>query len=162
MVYQKVTDCEIEHASPIRRPRDIFDLLENYRDAPKEYFLLVTLNNNYKPIGIYIVSIGTVNRTVVHPREVFRNAISDLSSFVVLAHNHPSGEVEPSSEDNDMTELLYEASKIIGINILDHVIISKDKYYSFKMESDILNYNETSEKTTGEINYGKKRKTKSQ
>ncbi len=84
-----------------------------------------------------IVTIGLLNKTQVHPREVFADAITDRAAAIIIAHNHPSGEPEPSVSDLKITQQIQEAGKIIGINVLDHIIVSKDDYYSFQ-ESRLL------------------------
>jgi DNA repair protein RadC len=78
-----------------------------------------------------LISIGLVNRTVVHPREVFYPAIIQNACAIIISHNHPSGRLDPSMEDRDITDRLRQAAEVLGIALLDHVIISKDGYYSF-------------------------------
>jgi DNA repair protein RadC len=156
MVYQTVTDCTIENHSAIRKPKDVFNLVKSYKNAAQETLLLITLNTVRCPIGVYIISIGTINRTIVHPREVFYKAILDLSNDIILVHNHPSGDVDPSENDVDVTKRIYEVGKIVGINLLDHIIISDEKYYSFSTNSDILIRSDNSYKSKGEINYHEK------
>ena len=96
----------------------------------KEHFVMLSLdtrNNLIKKSGI---SIGTLNASIVHPREVFKEAIQCSAANIIIAHNHPSGDVNPSSEDIEMTKRLKEAGKILGIEILDHVIVAKNTHYS--------------------------------
>ncbi len=81
---------------------------------------------------VELVSLGTLNASLVHPRETFRRAVMQGSASIIVAHNHPSGEVEPSDEDTKTTKLLFEAGTILGINLLDHVIFANDKFYSFR------------------------------
>ncbi len=102
------------------------------KDKAKEHFLLLILNTRNKVTSIENVSIGTLNASLVHPREVFREAIRQSASSVILAHNHPSGDEAPSEEDLKITKRLAEAGKILGIEVLDHIIIGKDAAYSFK------------------------------
>jgi DNA repair protein RadC len=96
--------------------------------------ILITLNGSHEPISVSIVSIGLVNKTVVHPREVFIRAIRDMASAIVICHNHPSGSLKASNEDNEITERILAAGKILGINVLDHIIFSKTGFISLRME----------------------------
>ncbi len=98
----------------------------------KEYFVCLHLNTKNKVLRKDIVSIGNLNSSIVHPREVFNNAIKYSCSALILCHNHPSGDPTPSNEDIETTKRLIDAGKILGINILDHVIIGKGNYSSLK------------------------------
>ena len=122
----------------ISTPADVIPFVNHYAMNGKEHFLAVTLNGGHNIIQIHVVSIGTTNSAVAHPREVFYEAIKENASAIIVCHNHPSGEVEPSDEDIDCTQKLLEASKIIGIPLLDHIIIDCNSYYSF-LESGLLN-----------------------
>ena len=102
------------------------------KDKAKEHFKLILLNPRNKIIGISTISIGTLNASLVHPREVFKDAIVHSAASVVLAHNHPSGDPEPSEDDITITKRLVEAGKILGIEVIDHIIIGKNDYYSFR------------------------------
>jgi len=102
------------------------------KDKAKEHFKLILLNPRNKIIGISTISIGTLNASLVHPREVFKDAITHSAASVVLAHNHPSGDPEPSEDDIEITKKLVESGKILGIEVIDHIIIGKNDYYSFK------------------------------
>ncbi|ADY13667.1 JAB domain-containing protein [Sphaerochaeta globosa] len=95
-----------------------------------EYFFTVTLNGAHQIIDAHVISKGLVNRTLVHPREVFRPAILDNSTAIVIAHNHPSGNLEPSAEDKDVTFRIRQAGDLIGIRVLDHLIFSQNGYFS--------------------------------
>ena len=94
-------------------------------DARQEYFNVVTLDTKNKPIGQHYVTKGTLDASLVHPREVFRPAIRDAASSVILVHNHPSGDPSPSREDLQVTDRLEEVGKTIGIDVLDHIIIAR-------------------------------------
>ncbi|MBO4639281.1 MAG: DNA repair protein RadC [Treponema sp.] len=122
----------------IRSPCDVIPFVNHYAMNGKEHFLAVTLNGGHNIIQIHVVSIGTTNSAVAHPREVFYEAIKENASAIIVCHNHPSGSVEPSDEDIDCTGKLLAASKIIGIPLLDHIIIDCSSYYSF-LESGLLN-----------------------
>jgi len=102
------------------------------KDKAKEHFKLILLNPRNKIIGISTISIGTLNASLVHPREVFKDAIMHSAASVVLAHNHPSGDPEPSEDDLKITKKLVESGKILGIEVIDHIIIGKNDYYSFR------------------------------
>jgi len=102
------------------------------KDKAKEHFKLILLNPRNKIIGISTISIGTLNASLVHPREVFKDAIMHSAASVVLAHNHPSGDPEPSEDDLTITKRLIEAGKILGIEVIDHIIIGKNNFCSFK------------------------------
>jgi DNA repair protein RadC len=102
------------------------------KDKAKEHFKLILLNPRNKIIGISTISIGTLNASLVHPREIFKDAIMHSAASVVLAHNHPSGDPDPSEDDIKITKKLVESGKILGIEVVDHIIIGKNDYYSFK------------------------------
>lgn len=117
----------------IKNPQDVVKAIQSsIKDKTKEHFKLILLNTRNKVIGISTVSIGTLNSNLVHPREVFKEAISHSAASVVLAHNHPSGDSEPSEDDLTITKRLVEAGKILGIEVLDHIIIAKNGFFSFK------------------------------
>ncbi|MCR5766118.1 MAG: DNA repair protein RadC [Treponema sp.] len=121
----------------IRTPDDIVPYVKHYAMSQKEHFLAITLNGGHDIIKIHVVSVGTVNQTIIHPREVFVDAIKENASAIILCHNHPSGKAIPSDKDIDTTRNLIEVSKIIGITILDHIIIDCENFFSF-MENKLL------------------------
>jgi len=102
------------------------------KDKAKEHFKLILLNPRNRIIGISTISIGTLNASLVHPREVFKDAITHSAASVVLAHNHPSGDPEPSEDDITITKRLIEAGKILGVEVIDHIIVGKNGFFSFK------------------------------
>lgn len=118
----------------IRKAQDAYDYLVDMRKLPKEHLRGLYLNNHNRIIHDEVISIGTINSNLVHPREVFRPAIEHNAVALVLAHNHPSNIVTPSESDIEVTNQLIKASKILGINILDHIIITKDKFMSIKTD----------------------------
>ena len=118
----------------ITSAQNVFTLLHEYTDKEKEYFLLVTLDGSSHMIEKRVIHIGTLNQSLVHPREVFRSAILDNAAGIIVAHNHPSGTLEPSRADIQITQRLKEVAKLVGIELLDHVILSKQGYYSFSDE----------------------------
>ncbi len=121
----------------VSSPNDAVALIQDFlEDADREKFVVAYLNSRHEPTAIHTVSIGTLNSSFVHPREVMKAAILSNAKTILLSHNHPSGsDVTPSEEDISITKRLVNAGKILGIDILDHVIIGENgKYYSFKEE----------------------------
>ena len=134
MTYEIVSKRRNNSPNPIYSPEDAYCLLKHFYSAKKEHFIVITLNGSHLPITVSIISIGIANRTIVHPREVFIKAIEDRAIAIIVCHNHPSGSLKPSPEDNEITERLYEAGKVIGINVLDHIIFSRNGYASLRKE----------------------------
>ncbi|MFA6315469.1 MAG: DNA repair protein RadC [Candidatus Paceibacterota bacterium] len=114
----------------IRTAKDVYEYLQDMRNLPKEHLRGLYLNSHNRILRDVVISIGTVNSNMIHPREVFREAIECNAAALILAHNHPSGEAIPSAEDVNITQQLIQAGKILGIAILDHVIITKDSFIS--------------------------------
>lgn len=110
------------------------DNLPLFRGKKQEYFYCLYLDNKNRLIERKLLFMGTVNRSIVHPREIFKEAYLLSSSGIICMHNHPSGEILPSNEDIELTKSLVEIGKIQGINVLDHLIISDNAYYSFSEE----------------------------
>ena len=119
-------------ASIYLKPKDIWEGLRDIRDRKKEHFVVFYLDTRNQEIKREIISIGCLNANLVHPREVFEPAVKNLAASVIVAHNHPSGNLEPSQEDIDLTKRLAGAGKLLGIELLDHVIVSKEGFSSFK------------------------------
>jgi DNA repair protein RadC len=113
---------------------DVYSELKAFANKRQEYFLTITLDGASHIINVRTVFIGTLNQSLVHPREVFADAIADRAAGIIIAHNHPSGTLIPSRADISITERLKEVSKLIGIELLDHVILAKDGFYSFADE----------------------------
>ncbi len=119
----------------IKDPQSVVKAIRaSIKDKAKEHFKLILLNARNKILGVSTISIGSLNASIVHPREVFKDAIVHSAYSVVLAHNHPSGDPEPSEDDLKMTKRLIEAGKILGIEVTDHVIISKNGFFSFNTD----------------------------
>jgi DNA repair protein RadC len=117
----------------IRSPRDVFDAVREYlADVDREHFLTLLLNTKNGIVGVNTTSIGTLNSSLVHPREVFKPAIIANSAAVILVHCHPSGNPDPSNEDLEITRRLVEAGKLLGIEVLDHVIVGDGCWVSLK------------------------------
>jgi DNA repair protein RadC len=112
-------------------PGDVWPIVSHWADRKQERFICCSLNGAHELIAARVVSVGLVNRTVVHPREVFADPITDRACAVVVAHNHPSGKLDPSPEDREITSRLKEAADTLGIALLDHLVFSREGYYSF-------------------------------
>jgi DNA repair protein RadC len=106
--------------------------LEDKIDQDKEHFYVMHLDVKSRVKLVELVSLGTLNASLVHPRETFRRAVMQGSANIIVAHNHPSGEVEPSDEDAKITKVLHEAGNILGITLLDHIIFTNEKLFSFR------------------------------
>ena len=126
----------------IKTPKDLIPFVRNYAINKKEYFLTITLNGGHNIIQIHVVSVGTINRTLIHPREVFVDAIKENASAVIFCHNHPSGNTKPSEDDIITTKTLLDASEIIGIKVLDHIIVDCNSYFSFLEHNLLFNADE--------------------
>ena len=113
---------------------DVFHHLYEYKDMQREHFLAITLDGASRILETRVISIGTLNQSLVHPREVFKPAIMDGAAGIILAHNHPSGQLEASIEDKRVTKRLKEVGTLVGIELLDHVILSSEGYLSLREE----------------------------
>ena len=118
--------------SQLLSPQDVFDNLKDIRVSKKEHFVVFFLDSRNQQIHQEIISVGTINASLVHPREVFEPAVKYLAVQIILAHNHPSGDLTPSEDDLTVNKRLTEAGKIMGIEVLDHIIVTKDSFISFK------------------------------
>ena len=112
-------------------PADVLPLIANYADRKQEHFICVSINGANEVITSRVVSVGLVNKTQVHPREVFADPITDRAAAIIVAHNHPSGSLLPSKEDIEVTKQLKTAGETLGIRLIDHVIFNHKEYYSF-------------------------------
>lgn len=122
----------IKDTVKITDAQDVMPLLADITNKKQEYFVCISLNGAHEVIKKRIVTIGLVDRSQVHPREVYADVISDRAAAVIFAHNHPSGDLKPSNSDLKIHEQLTEAGKILGIRILDHLIVTRKGYYSFQ------------------------------
>lgn len=130
---RRLAQSELDPAEIVRSPQDVARyVMEDLRYLQKEHFVCLFLNTKNHVIAQETLSIGSLNASIVHPREVFRAAIKRGSYAVICIHNHPSGDPTPSPEDLEMTHRLVEAGNIIGIDVLDHLIIGEQKYISLK------------------------------
>jgi len=114
------------------KPEDVWKELKDIRDHKKEHFVIFFLDSRNQEIKREVISVGSLNANLVHPREVFEPAVKNLAAQVILAHNHPSGDPEPSEDDLELNKRLVEAGKILGIEVIDHIIIGKAGFLSFK------------------------------
>lgn len=116
----------------ITHPQDIYELVKHQANKRQERFLALSLNGAYEVIAIRTVTVGLVNRTIVHPREVYADPIFDRASAVIVAHNHPSGQILPSNEDDEITVRLQQSGELLGIYFLDHLVFSQTDYFSYR------------------------------
>jgi DNA repair protein RadC len=124
---------EAADRSPVKTPDDVAGLVKSrLRGKKKEYFLALLLDTRNQLIKVSEISIGSLDSSIVHPREVFKEAISASAASVIFVHNHPSGDPEASEDDIKLTKRLAEAGEIVGIDVLDHIIIGDKKYFSLK------------------------------
>lgn len=116
-------------------PSDTLPEVRHFVTRQQEYFIVISLNGAHEIIKSRVVSIGILNKTLIHPREVFSDPIKERAASVILAHNHPSGNLQPSPEDIEVTKRLVKAGEILGIGVLDHIIFSSKEHYSFAENS---------------------------
>jgi len=125
---KRALDVEDNNLPTINNAKDAVAQLQKLRNAKKEHFVVLYLNARNQLIHEETISIGTLNANLVHPREVFYPAIEHLAASIIVAHNHPSGDVEASEEDLDLTRRIKRAGDIIGIEVIQHIIISNNNY----------------------------------
>ena len=123
--------------SKIETPADLLPHVRHYADRKQEHFLCASINGANEILNIRVVSIGLIDRSPVHPREVFADALADRAAAIIVAHNHPSGGVKPSQSDIIITAQLKAAGGILGIELLDHIIFNRTEYFSF-LERGVL------------------------
>ncbi len=126
--------------APVKSSSDVVPFVKNYAVCKKEHFLLVTLNGSHEIIQIHVISVGTLNRTLIHPREIFSTAMRENAAAIIVCHNHPSGNCEPSEEDILITHNLEKVGEIMGIELLDHIIVCTDSYFSFADHKILLKF----------------------
>jgi DNA repair protein RadC len=128
-----IEEQEGKSSQAITSPDEIVGLIRSkISDFSKEQFLVISLDTRNRPLGINNVSVGTLTASLVHPRETFECAIRKHAASIIVSHNHPSGDEEPSEEDIKITQRLKEAGKIMGIELLDHIVVTKGGYCSMK------------------------------
>jgi DNA repair protein RadC len=113
-------------------PDKVLPLLSDIRDKKQEYFVLLTLDGANRLIHKHVVTIGTLTASLVHPREVFAPAIADRAASIIVAHNHPSGNLDPSQADCEITERLKQAGELLGVNLIDHIIVTNSDFSSIR------------------------------
>jgi DNA repair protein RadC len=129
----RIVDEPLELGQPIRSPADVQrHFRRSLRVLQQESFHVLLLDGRHRLIRAEEVSVGTLTASLVHPREVFRDAIRSAAAAIVLVHNHPSGDPSPSAEDRSVTERLRSAGALLGIRVLDHVIVADSGYFSFR------------------------------
>ncbi|HEX3030739.1 MAG TPA: DNA repair protein RadC [Bacillota bacterium] len=132
---KRVGQLSSEQRITVRAPQDVARLLmDEMRFLDREQFRTVLLNTKNQVLELELVSVGSLSSSIVHPREVFKNPLKKSAAHLILVHNHPSGDPTPSREDIEVTNRLMEAGKILGIEILDHIIIGDNKFTSLKEE----------------------------
>ena len=124
--------CEDHSMDKVTNPVHVLPYLNEIKNAEQEHFVAITLDGAGAVITTRVITIGLLNHSLVHPRETFRGAILDNAASIIIAHNHPSGSLEPSPNDIAITMQLKDAGEIIGIKIIDHIIITKNNYLSMR------------------------------
>ncbi|HET7302715.1 MAG TPA: JAB domain-containing protein [Candidatus Saccharimonadales bacterium] len=128
----------MDRSKPLYKTEDILPHLNFIRKKKQEYLVCLSLDANMRLIRKRVVTIGLLDRTLIHPREVFAGPLQDRAKFVVVAHNHPSGDPEPSQHDITMTQHLVAAGQLLGVKLQDHLTVSGSSYFSFRSASMIL------------------------
>ena len=121
----------------ISSAKDVFDYFASIRELKQEHFYCIHLNSKNEIISSKLIAIGTLNSVIIHPREVFKEAIKESAQSIILVHNHPSGDVTPSLQDKEITAKLEKASELVGIDLVDHIIVGKEKWWSFEEKGEI-------------------------
>jgi DNA repair protein RadC len=117
---------------PMATSEDVLPHLKYFRNRKQEFFICIALDSRRRVIGRRVVTMGILTQSIVHPRETFWSAINNHAASVILAHNHPSGEVSPSPADIETTQYLVSAGQLLGITVRDHIIVTRTGHYSFK------------------------------
>lgn len=121
----------------IEKPADIYTLIRHFAYSKQEHFIVCTLDGAYQIIEVHVVTIGLLNRSLIHPREVFVRAIEDRAAAIVIAHNHPSGNLNPSKDDLDITRRLTKAGELMDIKVLDHLIFNEHEFRSLAEKDEL-------------------------
>ena len=124
----------IKQNKKITCAEDIYDELQEYKNKKQEYFIVITIDGASHIIEKRVVFIGTLNRSLIHPREIFADALTDRAAAIIIAHNHPSGQLEASLEDIAVTKRVKESAKLLGIDLIDHIIFTNIEYLSLRDE----------------------------
>lgn len=135
---KRMKQSTVMRKAKLSSPNDVVAFFSaELNESKVEKFIAVLLNTKNEVINWDVISIGSLNASIVHPREVFNRAIKRSAASLIVVHNHPSGHIDPSREDINITKRLFEAGQLIGIPLIDHIIIGRDKYYSFKEENQL-------------------------
>lgn len=133
---RRLAEAALRPGALVRNGGDVARVVrDSSRGSRRESFFSVLLDVRHRVLSVQMVSLGSVDATLVHPREVFSPAIRDAAAAVVVAHNHPSGDPSPSAEDRIVTERLREVGELVGISVLDHLVVGAERYYSFAQEA---------------------------
>ena len=132
MIYLQDSKIQVTSPQDVAKVFQDLLLLEDAIDQDKEHFYVMHLDARSRVKLVELVSMGTLTSSLVHPRETFRRAVIAGTASIIVAHNHPSGEVDPSEEDTKVTRVLHDAGNILGISLLDHMIFAKGKFFSFQ------------------------------
>ena len=127
----------VKDAILIESSQDVLREVRDYRDKKQEYLICLTIDGAKRLINTRVVTIWLLDQSLIHPREVFANAIEERANGIILLHNHPSGICQPSGADTAVTAKIQKAGDILGIKLIDHIIVTKDEYFSFR-ESELL------------------------
>lgn len=134
-----IKENSIEYSDSIKSPKEAIEVMRKFMyGLDREQFIVVTLDNQNKPINFNVVHIGTLDRSLVHPRDVFKTAILSNAKSIMLFHNHPAGSLKPSELDLEVTERLVEGGQLLGIQVVDHIIITDIGYTSIFAYLDFL------------------------
>ena len=139
LVYDNIEVETYKYKLSVSTPTDCIPLIQKIANKQQENFMVIALNSAHQIIKSKVIFKGTVNYCIVHNRDIFNFLIKNNATSFIIAHNHPSGSLKPSEQDIKMTKEVLNASKIMGINLLDHIIISKDGFYSFCEETNNFN-----------------------
>ena len=132
MIYLKDSKIQVHGAGEVAKVFQDILALEDKIEQEKEHYYVMHLNIKEQIMMVELITVGTLSSSLVHPRETFRRAVIAGSYSIIIAHNHPSGEADPSDEDTKVTKLMFEAGNLLGITMVDHIIFTKDTYFSFR------------------------------
>ncbi len=132
MIYCKDSKIKVTSASDVAKVFQDILAVEDKIEQDKEHYYVMHLNIRNQVMMVELVTIGLLSNSLVHPRETFRRAISAGAAAIIVAHNHPSGEVDPSDDDIKVTKTIFEAGELLGIKMLDHIIFTNNSYFSFR------------------------------
>ncbi len=118
-------------------PEDVLPLIQHYGDRKQEHFLCISINGAKEVMSVRVITIGLINKSHVHPREVFADVIAERASAIIIAHNHPAGDLTPSDDDRRITRRIKESGNILGINLFDHIIFNSKGHYSFVKHDEL-------------------------